>query len=224
VFGVLWALPALFRLVQYFRRHFEQCRQQPRPGLMTALVQAEQDGDKLSEDELLAMAILLLVAGFETTVLLLSGGALALLKAPEQKERLLSDWSLLPSAVEELLRFVSPLHLVNPRYVSRDLEFHGQSLRRGDRIVALLGAANADPARFPDPARLDLARSPNSHLSFGSGMHFCLGAQLARAEAQVGFERLFTRYPRLALAVADSELKYTGKIVRALVALPVRLR
>jgi cytochrome P450 len=224
LFGLLWALPALFRLVNYFRRHFEQCRQQPRPGLMTALVQAEQHGDKLSEDELVAMAFLLLVAGFETTVLLLSKGTLALLKTPEQKERLLNDWSLAPSAVEELLRFVSPNSMTQPRFVSRDLEFHGQSLRRGDRIVAMLGAADADPARFPDPAKLDLARSPNPHLSFGSGMHFCLGAHLARAEAQVGFERLFTRYPRLALAVADSELKYSGNFLRALVALPVRLQ
>ena len=224
VFGLLRALPAIFRLVKYFRQQFEQCRQQPRPGLMTALVQAEQDGDKLSEDEMVAMAFLLLIAGFETTVLLLSKGTLALLKAPEQKERLLNDWSLLPSAVEELLRFVSPFSMVQPRFVSRDLEFHGQSLQRGDRIVAMLGAANADPARFPDPAKLDLARSPNPHLSFGSGMHFCLGAQLARAEAQIGFERLFTRYPRLALAVADSELKYSGNFLRALVALPVRLQ
>jgi cytochrome P450 len=156
---------------------------------------------------------------------LLSGGALALLKAPEQKERLLGDWSLLPRAVEELLRFVSPVQMTEARHVTRDVEFHGQSLRRGNRIVALLGAANADPARFPDPANLDLSRSPNPHLSFGSGMHFCLGAQLARVEAQVGFERLFTRYPRLALVMADSELKYSGNmLLRALVALPVRLQ
>jgi cytochrome P450 len=225
LFGMLVGLPSLFRLLKYFRQHFEQCRRQPRPGLMTALVQAEQDGDKLSEDELLAMAFLLLFAGFETTVHLLSGGALALLKTPEQKERLLNDWSLLPRAVEELLRFVSPVQMSEARHVTHDLEFHGQSLRRGDRIVALLGAANADPARFPDPAKLDLSRSPNSHLSFGSGMHFCLGAQLARVEAQVGFERLFTRYPRLALVMADSELRYSGNmLLRALVALPVRLQ
>ncbi len=192
---------------------------------MTALVQAEQEGDKLSEDELLAMAFLLLFAGFETTVHLLSGGTLALLQAPAQKERLLNDWSLLPTAMEELLRFVSPVQMSEQRYVIRDLEFHGQSLRRGDCVVAHLGAANADPARFPDPDQLDLARSPNPHVSFGSGMHFCLGAQLARVEAQVGFERLFTRYPRLALAVADSELKYSGHVLlRALVALPVRLQ
>jgi cytochrome P450 len=223
--GMLLALPTIFRLQRYFQRHIEQCRRRPRPGLMTALIQAEQDGAKLSEDELLAMAFLLLFAGFETTVHLLSGGVLALLKAPAQKERLLNDWSLLPPATEELLRFVSPVQMSEPRYVIRDLEFHGQSLRRGDYIVAWLGAANADPARFPDPEKLDLSRSPNPHLSFGSGIHFCLGAQLARVEAQVGFERLFTRYPRLALAVADSELKYSGNmLIRALVALPVRLQ
>ena len=127
--------------------------------------------------------------------------------------------------MEELLRFVSPVQMSEPRYVIRDLEFHGQSLRRGDYIVAWLGAANADPARFSDPEKLNVSRSPNPHVSFGSGIHFCLGAQLARAEAQVGFERLFTRYPRLALAVADSELRYAGNMAfRALVALPVRLR
>jgi cytochrome P450 len=156
---------------------------------------------------------------------LLCGGTLALLKVPEQKERLLNDWSLMPPAVEELLRFVSPVQMSEPRYAIRDMEFHGQSLRRGDNIVALLGAANADPARFPDPEKLDLSRSPNPHVSFDSGIHFCLGAQLARVEAQVGLERLFTRYPRLALAVADSELKYRGNmLLKALVALPVRLQ
>jgi cytochrome P450 len=225
LFGLLLALPSMVRLQNYFRRHFEQCRRQPHPGLMTALVQAEQDGDQLSEDELLAMAFLLLFAGFETTVHLLSGGTLALLSAPEQKERLLNDWSLAPPAVEELLRFVSPVQMSEPRYVIGDLEFHGRSLRRGDYIVAFLGAANADPARFPDPEKLDLSRSPNPHVSFGSGTHFCLGAQLARAEAQVGLERLFTHYPRLALARADSELRYSGHmLLRALVALPVRLQ
>jgi cytochrome P450 len=225
LFGLLRAVPRIFTLLKYLRRHFEHCRRQPRPGLMTALVQAEQDGDKLSEDELLAMAFLLLFAGFETTVHLLSGGALALLKAPEQKERLLGDWSLLPSAVEELLRFVTPFQMSEARHVIRDVEFHGQTLRRGDRIAAHLGAANSDPARFPDPEKLDVTRSSNPHLTFGSGTHFCLGAQLARIEAQIGFERLFTRYPRLALAVADSELSYRrNPLLRALVALPVRLR
>jgi cytochrome P450 len=224
LWGILRFMPGLFRLMGYFRRHFEQCRQQPRPGLMTALVQAEQDGDKLSENELLAMAFLLLVAGHETTVHLIGGGILALLDNPEQKARLLANWSLAPSAVEELLRFVCPVQVAKPRYVSRDLEFHGQALHRGDYMVAMLAAANADPTRFPSPEQMDLTRSPNPHLAFGTGSHFCLGAQLARVEAQVVLEKVFTRFPNLSLAVPDAQLKYTGRIgIRALTALPVRL-
>ncbi len=224
LFDILRVWPDFSRLLAYFRHHFAQCRRRPRPGLITALVQAEADGDQLSEDELLAMAFLLLLAGFVTTVELLTGGALALLQAPDQKERLQGDWSLIGSAVEELLRFVSPVQASEPRFVARDLDFHGQRLRRGDCVVTLLGAANADPARFAAPEKLDLSRSPNPHVSFGAGMHFCLGAQLARTEAAVGLQKLFTRYPRLSLAVPERALKYTGTIqLRALVALPVRL-
>jgi cytochrome P450 len=191
---------------------------------MTALVQAEQDGDRLSEDELLAMAFLLLLAGHETTVHLIGGGVLALLESPEQKTRLLADWSLVASAVEELLRFVSPVQFTKPRYASRDLEVHGRSLRRGDLILPMLASASADPARFDGPERLDITRAPNPHVAFGSGVHFCLGAQLARVEAQVAVEKVFTRFPHLSLAVPDSALTYTGRIgLRALTALPVRL-
>jgi cytochrome P450 len=191
---------------------------------MTALVQAEQDGDRLSEDELLAMAFVLLLAGHETTVHLLGGGTLALLEAPEQKARLTADWSLLPSAVEELLRFVCPVQVTELRYLSRDLEFHGRPLRRGEVLLPLLASANADPARFHEPERLDVGRSPNPHVAFGTGSHFCLGAQLARVEAQVVTEKVFTRFPGLALAVPGAALKYTGRIgIRALTALPVRL-
>ena len=224
LWGAVRFLPGLFRLVGYFRRHFEECRRQPRPGLMTGLVQAEQDGDKLSENELLAMAFLLLVAGHETTVHLIAGGVLALLEAPEQRARLLADWSLVPSAVEELLRFVSPVQVAKPRYVRRDLEFHGRALGRGEILIPMLAAANADPGRFDSPERLDLARAPNPHVAFGTGMHFCLGAQLARVEAQVVLEKLFTRFPNLSLAASGAALKYTGRLgMRALRALPVRL-
>ena len=191
---------------------------------MTALVQAEQDGDTLSENELLAMAFLLLVAGHETTVHLSGGGVLALLEAPEQKARLLADWSLAPSAVEELLRFVSPVQIAKPRYVGRDLELHGRPLRRGDVLVPMLASANADPDRFEPAERIDIARAPNPHVAFGTGKHFCLGAQLARVEAQVVIERLFTRFPDLSLSVPGSALEYTGRLgIRALTALPVRL-
>jgi cytochrome P450 len=224
LWGIVRCLAGILRLMGYFRRHFEQCRRQSRPGLMTALVQAEQDGDKLSENELLATAILLLIAGHETTVHLISGGVLALLQAPEQKARLLADWSLVPLAVEELLRFVCPAQIPRSRHASRDLEFYGQKLRRGDIITPMLASANADPARFDDPERMDITRSPNPHLALGSGVHFCLGAQLARVEAQVVMERLFTRFPELSLAGPASALKYTGVTgMRALTALPVRL-
>jgi cytochrome P450 len=222
--GIFRFLPGLYRLVRYFKRHFEQCRQQPRAGLMTALVQAEQDGDNLSANELLSMAFLLLVAGHETTVHLIGGGVLALIISPEQKARLLADWSLAPTAVEELLRFVCPVQIAKPRYVRDDLDFHGRPLVRGEIVIPMLSSANADPHRFHDPERLDITRSPNPHVGFGAGMHFCLGAQLARVEAQVVLEKLFTRFPNLSLAVPESALTYTGRLgIRALTALPVRL-
>jgi cytochrome P450 len=224
LWGVLWSLPALFRMMGYFKRHFAQCRRHPRPGLMTALTQAEQDGDQLSENELLAMVFLLLVAGYATTVHLIGGGILALLEAPEQKARLTADWSLVPSAVEELLRFVSPAQISEERYANHDVQFHGQALRRGDIVVASLASANSDPARFDHPERLDITRSPNPHVAFGTGAHFCLGAQLARIEAQVAIEKVFSRFPNLSLAVPGDVLRYTGQInLRALTALPVRL-
>lgn len=222
--GIFHFLPGLLRLKAYLKRHFDQCRRHPRPGLITALVEAEQDGDTLSEDELLSMVFLLLVAGHETTVHLIGGGILALLEAPEQKARLLEDWSRAPTAVEELLRFLSPVQIAKPRYVGRDLEFHGQPLPRGDLIVPMLASANADPHRFEHPERMDLARDPNPHVAFGSGMHFCLGAQLARVETQVVLERLFTRFPNVTLALPGADLRYAGRLgLRSLTALPVRL-
>jgi cytochrome P450 len=223
LWGLFRFLPAAFRLVAYFGRHFQQCRQHPRPGLMTALVQAEQDGDRLSADELLAMAFLLLLAGHETTVHLIGGGIRALLEAPEQKARLIADWSLLPSAVEELLRFVCPVQLAKQRYLGRDLELRGRPPHRGDVVIPLLASANSDPARFHEPERLDVGRAPNPHVAFGTGSHFCLGAQLARVEAQVVLEKLFTRFPNLSLAVPGATLQYAGRLgIRALTALPVR--
>ena len=191
---------------------------------MTALVQAEQDGDKLTHEELLAMGFLLLFAGHETTVHLISGGVLSLLEHPEEKARLLADWSLAPSAVEEILRWYAPVQFTKPRYPVRDLEFHGQRLKRGEMVTALLAAANVDPARFPDPERMDITRSPNPQVTFGTGIHICLGAQLARVEAQVALQKLFTRFPHLSLAVPASKLRYVGRIgMRALTAFPVRL-
>jgi cytochrome P450 len=129
-----------------------------------------------------------------------------------------------PSAVEELLRFVCPAQISEERYARCDVQFHGRTLRRGDSIVASLASANSDPACFDHPERLDITRSPNPHVAFGTGAHFCLGAQLARIEAQVAIEKVFSRFPNLSLAVSGDGLRYTGQInLRALTALPVRL-
>jgi cytochrome P450 len=224
LWGILWLLPGASRILRYFDRQFEQVRRHPRPGLMTALVQAEQDGDKLTREELLAMGFLLLLAGHETTVHLISGGVLSLLENPDEKARLMADWSLAPSAVEEVLRWYAPVQFTKPRYAVRELEFHGQRLKRGEMVIALLAAANVDPARFPDPQRMDVTRSPNPQVTFGTGIHICLGAQLARVEAQVAIQKLFTRFPGLSLAGPAAKLRYVGRIgMRALTAFPVRL-
>src|SRR5262249_61471542 len=122
------------------------------------------------------------------------------------------------------LRFVSPVQIAKPRYARRDVEFHGRPLRRGDVLIPMLASANTDPDRFDKPERMDLSRAPNPHVAFGTGMHFCLGAQLAHVEAQVALEKLFTRFPNLSLAMPDVALTYTGRLgMHALTALPVRL-
>lgn len=217
-------VPGIIRLNRYFLQQFEEVRQRPRPGMLTALVQAEQEGRGLSKAELLASTFLLLLAGHETTVHLLSGGVLTLLQHPEQKAALMADWTLGYSAVGEVLRHFSSIQMTKPRYVSRDLELFGQQLRRGDVMVPLLAAANSDPAEFPEPETFDIRRSPNRHLTFGTGMHVCLGSKLAWAEAEIAFEKLFTRFPNLQLACREDELVWTRRLgTRAVVELPIHV-
>ena len=174
-------------------------RREPRDDLISALIAVEERGDALSERELLVMLILLLVAGHETTVNLIGNGVLALLRHPDQLALLRCRPELLESAVEELLRWDSPVQLT-ARVVGEDCELGGRALRRGELVMTLLGAANRDPARFPDPDRLDLARAPNQHFAFGRGIHFCLGAPLARLEGRVAIGSLVHRFPGLRLA------------------------
>lgn len=224
VWGALAALPGIWKLLGYFQQQFRECRQRPRPGLISSLVEARQGGEQLTEDELLAMAFLLLIAGHETTVHLINGGLLALLLHPEQRAKLQADWSRVGSAVEEMLRYVSPVQMSKPRYARHDIELEGQRIKRGEFILALIGSANADPTEFESPERLDIDRQPNRHVSFGTGIHVCLGLKLARAEAAIAFERLLTRFPRLALAVDASELHWLGRVgLRSLQSLPVKL-
>ena len=222
--GLLRAVGPLRKMLAYVRGQIEECRRTPRPGLISELVQAEEDGDKLDEDELVSMVFLLLVAGFETTTHLIADSVIALEQNPDQKAWLLADPpGRMERAVEELARFTSPVQSTKPRYVAKDIEFFGQPLRRGDIILAMIASANADPAEFDHPERLQLDRFPNPHLVFSSGIHFCLGLQLARVETQSALARLYGRYPDLQIAAPD-ELPWIERLgIRGVSALPVRL-
>ena len=149
--------------------------------MITDLVSAEQQGDQLDKEELLATAFLLLLAGHETTVHLIAVGIMTLLSHPMQKEQLVQDWSLVGTAIDEMLRYNSTVQTTEPRYVVNDTNFHGINLRRGDTVMPFLAAANADPTQFENPEHFDINRSPNQHLAFGSGIHTCLGLRLAKA-------------------------------------------
>lgn len=217
-------VPSVRKMNAYLRATFEERRRRPGDDLVSELVHIEQEGDCLSQDELLAMCFLLFAAGHETTTHLISGSVLALLQHPRERVRLQQDRALAPAAVDEMLRFVSPVQMTKPRFATRDMTFHGVALHRGEMIFAMLAAANSDPAVFDAPETLDIARKPNRHLAFGSGPHICLGMQLARLEAQVALEKLFARYPGLGLAVRDEDISYARRGgLRALSALPLEL-
>jgi cytochrome P450 len=186
-------------LIEYLTGFVEERRREPREDLITALVQAEDGGSRLTRDELLAFTIVLLIAGHETTINLIDNGMLALLEALEQFDLLRDDPSLVPDAVEEFLRYDSPVQGLI-RVARSDVELGGRELKSGDALIVMIGAANRDPARFPDPDRLDIRREDNRHLAFGLGPHFCLGAPLARLEAQVAFDALLRRFPSMSLA------------------------
>jgi cytochrome P450 PksS len=216
-------IPAVRALFRYLRALFAQRRAEPRDDLVTALVQAEEAGDRLSEDELLGMVFLLLAAGHETTVNLIGSGVLALLQHPAQRERWRGDPGLARSAVEELVRFTSPVEVATERYAREDLEVAGVPVRRGEMVLGLIGSANRDAAHFAEPDVLDLGREPNRHLGFGIGVHYCLGAPLARLEAQAAISALLARAPDLALAVPPAALRWRRHVfLRGLRELPVR--
>ena len=222
---MLRALPAALAFVRYLRKLVERRRADPEDDLITALIRAEEAGDKLSEDELLAMAFLLLVAGHETTVNLIASGTLALLEHPEQTERLRRDPSLVKPAVEELLRYTSPVEMATERYAREDAEIRGTRIPRGGLVLAVLGSANRDERHFEDPDVLDLARDPNRHLAFGrGGVHHCLGAPLARMEGQIALTALLRRFPGARLAMAPEDLHWRrGLFLRGLEKLPLVL-
>jgi cytochrome P450 len=189
---------AMEEFIAFFLELAAERGRDPQGDLVTALVQAEEEGDRLSPEELVSNLILLLIAGHETTMNLIGNGTLALLRHPEQLARLRDEPDLAPSAIEELLRYDSPVQLV-VRFTHEELELGGRTIPKGARVMLLLGAANHDPERFADPDVLDLARGDRGHLSFGGGPHFCLGNALARMEGEVVLPALIRRFPDLRL-------------------------
>ena len=179
-FGILKAIPYLMAFVRYVRSLVKARRVKPEDDLISALARAEEAGDQLSEDELLAMIVLLLVAGHETTVNLIGNGALALLEHPDQLNRLYNDPTLIKSGIEELLRHNGPLETATERYPREDTSVAGVKIPRGELVFAVLASANRDEQQFEHADRLDLGREPNPHVAFGQGVHYCLGAPLAR--------------------------------------------
>jgi cytochrome P450 len=211
----------LEKLLAYFEPLIEERRQHPRDDLISALVQAEERGDLLSHEELLATCTVLLFAGHETTTNLLANGLLAFMRQRDQWELLRQHPSLVRSAAEELLRYDGPVKATF-RWARKDTELGGKTIRAGDRMLLILAAANRDPAKYADPDRLDIRRSPNPHVAFGQGIHVCLGAPLARLEAQEAFLALPQRFPDLRLNIDTAHLEYHPTVVaRALKALPV---
>jgi cytochrome P450 family 142 subfamily A polypeptide 1 len=198
-------------------------RVRPRDDLMSILAHAEVEGDRLSDEEILQESLLILIGGDETTRHVMTGGLLELLRRPEQKRRVVENPQLIPSAVEEMLRWISPIQNMN-RTATRDTELRGQKIRAGDRLLLLYPSANRDAAAFERADEFDVARSPNRHVAFGGfGTHHCLGASLARLELRVLFEELLRRFPNIALGEGELHTRPSNFIV-GLETMPVRLR
>lgn len=210
------------QFISYLNDLADDRRATPREDMITELVHAEEDGERLDHTEYLAMVFLLLVAGHETTVNLIGNSVHALSTHPDQRTRLATEPDLAPAAVEELIRFCGPVETATMRWAYEDVEIGGVTIPRGNPVTPALYAANRDPRKFDEPDRLDLGRSPNQHIGFGFGIHHCLGAPLARLEATTAFRHLYGRYPELAVTVDDHEITWPESMfLRGPEALPV---
>ncbi len=212
--------PAAEKLFGYLAGIIAERRKEPRDDLISAMVLAQEERDALTDSELLATSNLLLIAGHETTTNLIGNGMLALLREPSEMERLRTNPELLPTGVEELVRFDGPVQ-ATVRVTTEDLEIGGTEIEAGSLVLIGIGAANHDPAIFTDPERLDVERDPNPHLGFGFGAHFCLGAPLARLEGEIALRALIERFPDMQLEIEVPRYR-PNPILRGLVKLPVR--
>jgi pimeloyl-[acyl-carrier protein] synthase len=210
-------------MTEYFREALQQQRAHPREGLINSFITAEIDGDRLTDEEIIANCIVTMVGGQETTTNLIGNGVLTLMRNPDQLERLQNDPSLVPSAVEEMLRYESPSQQT-ARICPSDTEMGGKLIRKGQAVIAVMAAGNRDPERFPDPDRFDVDRSDNRHLAFGWASHFCFGAALARIEAQLTFEALVRRTANLA-PLTDAPIVWRENLgLRGMIGLPVTFK
>nr|WP_206704961.1 cytochrome P450 [Bacillus thuringiensis] len=210
----------LEKFIQYIEVLLNEKRLNPDADLISKLVQTKDQEDKLSNNELLSTIWLLIIAGHETTVNLISNGVLALLQHPEQMNLLRENPSLISSTVDELLRYSGPVMFIS-RLASEDITIHGKRIRKGDLVLLSLTAANIDPQKFTYPETLNISREENNHLAFGAGIHHCLGAPLARLEGQIALGTLLQRLPNLRLAIKPDQLNYNHSKIRSLVNLPV---
>jgi len=210
------------KMSAYFDRLAALRRSEPQEDLLSGLVHAEVEGERLSHDEMLSMLILLLVAGNETTTTLIGNCIVTLLEHPDQLERLRADPSLVPSAVEEVLRFTSPVQ-VDPRCATRDVELHGEKIRKDQILLCWLGSANRDEDVFEHPERFDIGRSNNRHLAFGFGTHFCIGSNVARLEAQIALRTLLDRTRDFRLATDSPLPLHPSFVFRSFTQIPLEL-
>jgi cytochrome P450 PksS len=221
-FGFLSVVPKIFAMKRYMAERLDAARETGGAGLIAELVRVEKEGGRISRDEMVATLFLLLFAGHETTTHLISGSVRELLRNPGLRDWLEEDWSRADLAVEEFLRFVSPVQFSKPRFVRKDVELGGVRLKKGEKVMPMLAAGNFDPQANEHAEKLDLKRRPNRHVAFGAGIHFCLGHQLARLEGKCALRALVERWPKLELAIADSSIRWRRRAgLRAIERLPV---
>jgi len=222
--GIEQMMARLESTVEFVREMIERRRAEPADDIMTVLVDANWDGDTLSDDEIVAMVFLLVVADSESTYSLIANGVAALLTHPDQLDLLKTNPNLIGSAVEEILRFTGTIGSTEVFYPQEDIELHGVVIPRRARVIPLLASANRDPSVFDDPDTFDITRTPNRHIAFSKGTHFCLGAKLARMETCIAITNLIKRFPDIRLAVEPAELQIARvPILRRFTSLPVVL-